>query len=74
MTYEEALDLKNSKNENPFIKDGVEYIWMVVPKTEEYFNNYAEDNLSTNETFFDDTAKRYAKDNSFDIFGVRMRR
>lgn len=74
MTYQEALDLKNSKKENPFFKDGIEYVWMVVPKTEKYFNNYAEDNLSTDELFFDDTAIRYAKDELFDIFGVRMKR
>ncbi|MDR6967915.1 hypothetical protein J2X31_001929 [Flavobacterium arsenatis] len=74
MDYQEALDFKNSQKENPFFKDCVEYVWMVVPKTEKYFNEYAEDNLTTDEIFFDETAIRYAKDGLFKIFGVRMRR
>ena len=74
MSYQDALDLKNSKKENPFFKDGIEYVWMVIPLTEVYFGEYAKDCLTTSEVFFDETAKRYAKDNLFDIFGVRMRR
>ena len=75
MDYQEALDLKNSKNPNPFFKNGIEYVWMVVPKTEEYFNNYAKDNLENpTKTFFDDDAIEYAKDGLFTIFGVKMKR
>lgn len=74
-TYQEALDLKNSKNPNSFFKDGVEHVWMVVPKTEEYFAEYAKDNLNNpDKTFFDEDAKPYAKDDLFDIFGVKMNR
>lgn len=74
MKYQEALDLKNSKHPNPFFKDGVEYVWMVVPKTDEYFINYIDEAIKPENTFFDDTAKEYAKDELFQIFGVRMNR
>ena len=48
---------------------------MVVPKTEEYFAEYAKDNLNNpDKTFFDEDAKPYAKDDLFDIFGVKMNR
>ena len=47
MDYQEALDLKNSKNPNPFFKNGIEYVWMVVPKTEKYLEEYAKDGLFT---------------------------
>ena len=75
MTYQDALALKNSKKENPFLKDGIEYVWMVVPKTDAYFNNYAEDNLNNpSKTFFDEDSIEYAKDDLFTIFGVKMKR
>lgn len=75
MDYEGALKLKNSQKENPFFKDGVEYVWMVVPETDEYFNKYAEDNLNyPDRVFLDKDAIEYAKDGLFKIFGVRMRR
>lgn len=75
MTYKEALDLKNSKQPNPFIKDGVEYIWMVVPKTEKHFEKYAEDNINyPDRTFLDEDSIEYAKDKLFTIFGVKMKR
>ena len=75
MNYQEALDLKNSKNPNPFFKNGIEYVWMVVPKTKEYLEDYSKYILENpDKTFFDEDAKPYAKDDLFDIFGVKMNR
>jgi hypothetical protein len=75
MKYQDALALKNSKKENPFFKDGIEYVWMVVPKTKEYLAKYAEDSLNhPDRIFFDEDAIEYAKDGLFTIFGVKMKR
>lgn len=75
MTYEDALKVKNSEKPNPFLKNGIEYIWMVVPKTEEYFSKYAEDNLNNPSiAFSDEDSKDYAKDGLFKLFGVKMKR
>lgn len=71
MTYTDAVIEKNSKETATFFHEGVEYIWMVVPKTPKYLEEYAKDCITTSETFFDDTAKRYAKDSEFMTFGVR---
>nr|WP_315221454.1 hypothetical protein [uncultured Flavobacterium sp.] len=71
MTYEEAFNDKNSR-EIMFTSNGIKYVWMVVPKTEKYFEEYSKDCLTTSETFFDDTAIRYAKDGLFKVFGVKM--
>jgi len=75
MTYLDALDLKNSEQPNPFLKDGIEYVWMVVPKNPKYFEEYAKDNLKNPEkTFLDKDAIPYAKDDLFTIFGIKMKR
>ena len=74
MDYQEALDLKNSKNPNPFFKNGIEYIWMVVPKTEKYLEEYTKEVIENGKVFEDKDSIIYAKDGLFTIFGVKMQR
>ena len=74
MTYQEAINEKEQKTETTFFHEGVNYVWMVVPKNPRYLEEYAKDCLTTSETFFDETSKRYAKDNQFMTFAVRMLR
>ena len=74
MDYQEALDLKNSKNQNTFFKNGIEYVWMVVPKTEKYLEEYAKEVIENGKVFEDKDSITYAKDGLFTIFGVKMQR
>ena len=74
MNYQEALDLKNSKNPNPFFKNGIEYVWMVVPKTEKYLEEYAKEVIENGKVFEDKDSITYAKDGLFTIFGAKMQR
>lgn len=70
MEYRDALKEVNNKTSPSFIHEDIEYIWMVVPKTPEYLEKYAKDCLTTSETFFNDTSKRYALDEKFMPFAV----
>lgn len=74
MTYDEALSLKNSQSSDTFFKDGVEYIWMVVPKTPKYLEEYAKEVIENGKVFEDKDSIIYAKDNLFMIFGVKMQK
>ena len=71
MNCQEALDLKNS---NPFFKNGIKYVWMVVPKTEKYLEEYAKEVIENGKVFEDKDSITYAKDGLFTIFGVKMQR
>jgi hypothetical protein len=75
MTFAEAKTKKNQFKEVNFKdKNGVEYVYMVLPKTPEYLKNYNLSNKLNNYRFFDDDAIRFAKDNLFGVYPVAMHR
>lgn len=74
MNYQDALNLKNSKKENPFWKNGIEYVWMVVPSNPIYLEEYAKDYFIKDDLVEDQTAKKYAKDELYDIHALRMKK
>lgn len=69
MTYEEALDHKNTITGHTTMIGKYEHVYLVVPSnsddlkeyTIDYFTKYRE------KTFFDDTAKEYSSNNDYTV-------
>lgn len=69
MTFQHALNLKREIGQR-IIKGGFDMRVMVVPASREFLINYIEEYKRTPNLFTDNTAKKFALDNLFDVYGL----
>ncbi len=70
MTYEEAVEKKNSIEEKSVIKDNAEFKIWVTPKNNPYLNKYLDDIRGFYPNLTDAVSKKYALDKEFWVYGI----
>jgi hypothetical protein len=63
MTFEQAVE--RTQEYPPFTKNGLNYVFMVVPMIQEEIFKWSEDYLKFEEVFTNETAKRYSSNNLY---------
>ncbi|WP_026710755.1 hypothetical protein [Flavobacterium filum] len=76
MTYQEALEFKETVTGHTTMIGNNEHVFLVVPSNKEDFVKYTVDYFTKykEKTFFDDTAKEYSTDNNYSVTNFMMMR
>lgn len=66
MEYEEALELKRIVEKETIMETGYEYLFLIVPSSQEDFLNFLTD--YNEETYVDEDCKKYSKNGDYKLF------